>query len=304
MTIEIVKNPPKPGTDEWRKTITASKVPAILGLSPWQSPFQLWHEMAGNLAPEEIDDTKQEMFDWGHSAELAMADYWLKLNPEWELSEGEVAYTDTSLPFPNLVTLDRVATHKETGWQKDIEMKTANSFDSIQKWGKPGEFNAVPANYMAQHLIQRRISGIHDGELMLTGLGKPEIHKMDYMEEVAEGIIQRLTAWSESLEANEPPDLDDSKATYSAVRGLHPGIERDTELQVTPDYAKFLLGLKSESENKEKEFRKEKSILMNNMGNSHRLKVGETIIATRQAGRGGVILKFNNKAVDQLSQEV
>lgn len=301
MTIEIVTSPPKPGTDEWRKTITASKVPTILGLSPWQSPFQLWHEMAGNIDPEPINERKQEMFDWGHSAELAMSDYWLKQNPGWELSEGEVAFTDTSLPFPNLATVDRVATNKETGKRKILEMKTANSFDSIQKWGKPGEANAVPANYMAQHMTQRRISGIHDGELMLAGLGKPEVHLMDYSPEVAEGIIAKLTAWHQSLEAGDQPELDDSKATYNTVRGLHPGIDRDTVVEITEDYALHVLNLKRRSEELEKEFRKEKSLIMKAMGKNHRLQVEGTTIATRQTGRSGVVLKFNNKAVDQLS---
>jgi predicted phage-related endonuclease len=36
-----------PGSPEWVRCMTASKVAAVLGLSPWQSRFSLWYEMAG-----------------------------------------------------------------------------------------------------------------------------------------------------------------------------------------------------------------------------------------------------------------
>ena len=40
---------PEPGSREWHRLITASKVPAILGLSPWQSPYSLWMQMSGRI---------------------------------------------------------------------------------------------------------------------------------------------------------------------------------------------------------------------------------------------------------------
>ena len=38
---------PEPGTPEWCALVTASKVPALLGLSPWDSPLSMWLKMAG-----------------------------------------------------------------------------------------------------------------------------------------------------------------------------------------------------------------------------------------------------------------
>ena len=39
----------KPGSDRWNSLVTASKVSAILGLSPYESPRSLWHKMRGDI---------------------------------------------------------------------------------------------------------------------------------------------------------------------------------------------------------------------------------------------------------------
>ncbi len=44
-----------PGSEAWLREMTASKVPAVLGLSPWESRFSLWYRMAG-LVPAQ-DET-------------------------------------------------------------------------------------------------------------------------------------------------------------------------------------------------------------------------------------------------------
>ena len=86
-----------PGGAGWLTTISSSKVPIILGLSPWSSPFALWHEMAGNVEKQEMDAGRAKV---GHYAELMLVPYWLAENPGWvcertsELSyEHTVSYT-------------------------------------------------------------------------------------------------------------------------------------------------------------------------------------------------------------------
>lgn len=63
------------GTEEWLKLrkgkITASKIGIIMGLSPYQTPRQLWEEELGFRPPQEV---KQHMLD-GLAAESEMADF-------------------------------------------------------------------------------------------------------------------------------------------------------------------------------------------------------------------------------------
>lgn len=284
--MHIITDAPKPGTEAWRQLITASKVPAILGLSPWQSPYSLWQEMKGNIDPEEPDENKQKIFDWGHSVEVGIAAYWALQNPEWELSDGEVAITDDELPFPNLVTLDRLATHKETGQQRVLEFKSVNSFDALSKWGKPDELDTAPANYLAQHTFQRGVSHIHDGRIIVQAMGAPEEHKVTWNPLQWATILKRVTAFYRSLEADEPPNLDDSTATCKAVRGLHPDIERDTVYPMSQDEALALLDAKEAEEAAIAHWRELRTRTLDKMGNRHRAICGDTVVARRQPGRG------------------
>lgn len=63
------------GTEEWLKLrkgkITASKIAIIMGLSPYQTPRQLWEEELGFRAPQESTPHMQAGLD----AEKEMADY-------------------------------------------------------------------------------------------------------------------------------------------------------------------------------------------------------------------------------------
>ena len=102
----VMKNPPRPGTPEWRSMITASKVPTLLGLSPWSSPYALWHEMYAGLEPPALEG---DHLRWGNIAEQSLVGWWLDANPGWQTNSGEITYTSDALPFPNAVTLDRRA---------------------------------------------------------------------------------------------------------------------------------------------------------------------------------------------------
>jgi len=66
------------GSEEWKaerlKHITASNVPAIMGLSPYKTKLQYFEELMGGEA-EVISDAKQTLFDIGHNAEAKGREY-------------------------------------------------------------------------------------------------------------------------------------------------------------------------------------------------------------------------------------
>src|ERR1700739_2760651 len=90
----------EPGSDEWARLITPSKVPAILGVSRWESAYPLVHRMGGNVPPADPSDA----FDLGHDTEAYAAARWLRRNPGWKLSHGEVQFRvpDGHYSFPAL----------------------------------------------------------------------------------------------------------------------------------------------------------------------------------------------------------
>jgi putative phage-type endonuclease len=70
------------GSDEWKakrfEVVTASQVPSLLGLSPYQKPNQLLVEKFTRME-QEVSSFKQVLFDRGHAAEAAARE-WVQTN--------------------------------------------------------------------------------------------------------------------------------------------------------------------------------------------------------------------------------
>lgn len=297
----IVSDPPAPGSPQWRGMITASKIPAILGVSRWQSPFSLWQEMAGNVPPIELDPDRMA---WGHIAETSLADWWLYKHPGWLLNPRragsfEIAYTNPDLPFANMATLDRRgyrpdASGLERFWI--VECKTAMSLDD---WGRPGDEDSVPADYFAQVQFQMGVSGIHRASAVVLGPhAEPEIHDIDFNEEQFGRIVDLVVDWEASLQLGIPPAADGSVSTYEAVRGLHPDIDPAGEVQIDEATAvAFLDRARAEAEG-EALHRAAKIDAAQLMGSAKYLKCGDVKIADRRSKLGGRPYVQFNKGAD------
>jgi predicted phage-related endonuclease len=280
-----------PGSDEWGKVITASKIPAILGISRWQSQFTLWHEMAGLIEREPISEARQDDFDYGHAAELAAAEYWKFKNPGWRLSRGEVQFSRDDLPFPNAATIDRRASRGKR--RKVAEVKTARS---LEEWGDDGSGDA-PADYSAQVIYQQAITGWHDPAsiVLWPQYGKPRIYVIEYNAALADHILARAAAWHRSLVNRERPELDDTVSTYECLRRLHPDID-GREVQLDEALALDYTATLAEDKEVTKRLRGLKSRVLDAMGTAETALLYDQKVATRAPhGRGGVALKSNSK---------
>lgn len=290
---EIIKNPPAPGTPEWRRMITASKIPAILGISRYKSQFALWHEMAGNIEPTPMDPRRAA---WGHAAELAIAQQWATVHPEWKLNPMrggtcELAYT-TDHGFPTLATIDRRAYCR--GTFHIIECKTARD---LSDWGREGEPDAVPADYLAQVMWQMGQSGIHEATIGVLAYGSgPEFHPVEWNPEMYELIVEKAAEWYQSLIDGTEPHLDESTATYETVRGLHPDIDKGTEVEVSHDLATEYLAAVAGEKAAKAELNLQKSRMLQLMGNTHKAMCEGQKIADRRAIKGRVSIYANTKA--------
>lgn len=202
-----ISNPPAPGTPEWRKIVTASKIPIILGLSPFKTPAELWQEMTGLVEPDVLEG---DHLAWGHLAEDSLAAFWQYKQPQtWRLSTPrrdsrgyrtrERAYTDPDLPFDNMVSLDVVAYRGQK--RHIIECKTSNS---REKWAA-----GVPAAESAQALSQMGISGIHNHDVVVqVGSTVPTIHPTEWDENLFTGVVDAVKSFVDTLGNDVPPEPD------------------------------------------------------------------------------------------------
>lgn len=292
MTSRIVTDKAEPGSPEWLKLITASKIPSILGISRFKSQFSLWHEMAGNLPSEPIGTAQQDDFDYGHAVELAAGEYWRFKNPGWRLSRGEVQYTDDGFEFGNAATIDGRASRGSL--RRIAEIKTARD---LAEWGDDGS-GEVPADYAAQVIWQQRVTGFTAPAniVLWPQYGKPKIYVIEYSAQLAAAIVEAVRKWNVSLAAGEPPELDDTISTYETVRRLHPEID-GREVQLDPDLAADYLTAVADDKEITKRLRGLKTRVLDVMGNAQTAVVIDLKIATRTPGRGDSIsLRSNTKA--------
>ncbi|ETD31241.1 YqaJ viral recombinase family protein [Williamsia sp. D3] len=285
-----------PGSAEWLKLITPSKVPSILGVSRFKSQFTLWHEMAGIVEQTPIKDAQQDDFDYGHAAEMAAAEYWKYKNPGWLISRGEVQTSNPALPFANLATVDRRGVRGSL--RRVVEVKTARD---LLEWGDDGS-GIVPQDYTAQVITQQLITGWTDPAniVLWPQYGKPKIYVIEYDQQIATAIIERCQQWMTSLTELVRPPLDDSISCYETVKALHPDID-DTDAPIDPELAADYLATNAALKAAKKREQGLKTRLLDAMGSSHYAVVGDQRIADRRPARGDSVALYPNPKIDPQS---
>ena len=255
--------------------------------------------MKGNIDPA----PPSEIFALGHDFEPAMASIWKRRNPGWQLSPGEVQYIVPTEKFgyPAAVTLDRRARRGRA--RRVVEFKTARK---LEDWGDQFT-DAAPADYVAQVMAQMAYSGFtdHPAELMVLGpFFEAHSYFIQYDDDVASAIHERCRKFYESLADDQPPPLDDTVATYEAVRALHPGLDGSV-VEVDSRLAHRILRADRFAKDSEVILRGAKSELLSLMGNAQTAMCGDVKIADRRPhAKGGVALALSTKNLELLTQEV
>lgn len=290
MTIEV-----KPGSAEWMKIITPSKVAAIMGLSRWDSAYQLWCRMRGIVPPEPPKD----MFSAGHAFEHTMAYFWKHENPGWRLSPGEVQIVGDpdKYGFPYAATLDRRASRGKL--RRVVEFKVANDADDAE-WGEE-DTDEVPPGYAIQVLMQMGFTGYTDlpGHLMLLPPRyQPRTYEIPWDADLFAEIIAECVQFWDSLSLAVPPALDDHKATWDCIRRQHPDIDSGITTDVDPSLAAQLFAANTAHKDAEARLRELKTRLLGQMGDAKYARVYDTVIADRRPhAKGGTALVLSRKAM-------
>lgn len=269
---------PAPGTPEWRRLVTASKVPAILGVDPYSSPRKMWDQMTGRIPPDEYTAAMER----GHLLEPALLAWWRNHHPDHTDWHEQVAtrYGDWLL-----VTPDGAATLN--GEDVLVECKTTTRDDL---WGTPGT-DEVPPYVLAQVLVQLHVTDAARCYVVMLG------SRLTFAEYIVDrdpametAILDRLQDFAATLTSDTPPPLDDTVATYEAVRAEHPDIDRDATVALADDEAWEWIAAKFKREAAEREERAAKTRLLDRMGNARLATHNGQTIARRQPSRAGVSL--------------
>lgn len=282
---------PEPGSPEHTRLVTASKAPAILGLSPWQSPYSLWQLMKGNVEPEAQNRAQSR----GHYLEPAILAWWRDQHPD-------ATETAEQTWFPHedwagaTVDMDCLC----DGDQNTIvEAKSAARMDD---WGTPGT-DQIPDYYLAQVYFQLAVTGAARCYVPVIG---PFLEFCEYVveadPEMQEQTLAACRRFYDSLASDEPPALDSHPATFATVKALHPEIEQGVTVRLARDeaeeYVEASLGLKV-AEARE---RAAKTVVLERMGRAQYADLLDQRIARRQPARHGVSLVRVAKTINSAEE--
>lgn len=279
----------EPGSPEWhalRATgIGASEAAAVLGLSPWESPYSLWQRKAGRIGPLPESD---EM-TWGHYLEEPIARRFADQHPELVI-ETTGTWRSTELAW-QLANPDRVASTDEG--LIPLEVKFA---PYAKEFGDSGTED-IPLHYRAQVLQQCNVLGAPYGWLVaLVGADYREYRIEADPLDIAV-LRERCGRFWASLPTpdnpnGQPPPIDESAHTYRALKEIHPDID-DVDHEVEAHLAAQIHDAQVLAKTADDYLQRAKNELLDAMGRARRARRRDgTSIATRYVTRGVLALRL------------
>ena len=182
--------------------IGASEVAAVVGLSPWETPFSLWLKKTHQVPPTEENDAMRR----GHYLEDAVVQWWMHETGEQVIkaSAADIIYVHPDYPFMR-VTPDRIV----KGRKKIIEVKSTSGYMD----------EAVPDYYLCQVIYQMYVTGIHQAELIyIQGDLTFGRYVIEYDAEFAEFLASKVKEfWNENVLKRIEPEVINASDVVAKV---------------------------------------------------------------------------------------
>jgi putative phage-type endonuclease len=303
-----------PGSAEWYAARTngvgGSEIAAVMGLSPYESAFSLWHRKQGLISP--VEESPQ-MY-WGTRLEPVILDEFARRHPEWVVRKAptyagpgrpwQIANPDGELvPACGCGLHDSPCCQPGTGTLADcgpccpdcptcpteanrprelVEAKTARDDEG---WGEEGT-TEIPVHYRAQCLWYLDALGLSRCWVaVLIGGSDYREYVVDY--DPADALLLRRSGqrFMETVWGGERPAIDGHTATYQTVRVLPEGLD-DVNIDIEPGLKDRFYAAQDGYWAAEDELTECKSRLLDAIGTGRRAFAGGERVATRTVRDG------------------
>ncbi|MFF8997090.1 YqaJ viral recombinase family protein [Streptomyces achromogenes] len=210
----------EPGSPEWHAAratgIGGSEIAAVLGLSPYESAFSLWHRKQGLIGPVA---ESEEMY-WGKVHEPAICARFATEHPNLAVTPAPT-YAHPARPW-------QIANPDRHAGPDLLEAKTSRDAEG---WGEEGT-DQIPVHYRAQCLWYMDVLGARRCwvAVLIAGSEYRE-YLVEYDQAEAEFMRDKAAAFMESLAAGDRPAIDGHTATYQTVRELPEGLD-DVDVEI------------------------------------------------------------------------
>lgn len=242
-----------------RKTfLGGSDAAAVMGLSPWHTPVDLWRLKTGRAQPRAMSPGRMRQLERGKRLEPVVLEMVLdKLREQGvdvELVARNQRYQDAEHDFLSVeidfelrltgtVTIGEER-HYLQGELVNGDAKTVTGF-ARKKWGEE-DTEEVPVEYAAQFMMGLDVApGCRRLCLVaaLIGLDDVAIYWIKRDDDTIAGMRQQLVSfWRDHVLADVPPD----PLRYSDIRALYP-TDNGRTYEATPEIAEKLAQLREVS---------------------------------------------------------
>lgn len=217
------------GSPEWQAArdgaITGSRIAAVCGLSPWESPFSLWHRMMGVAPPQPVNDAMH----WGSRLEPVILDEYADRRQftghQLTVKPGLMRNSERSwqMVTPDAINGDRI-----------VEAKYA---PQAEGWGDSGT-DEIPVYYRAQVQWQLDTLGLPVADVAVFIGGSADYREYQVLYDPADVAVlrEKAVAFLDSINGGDRPDIDGHTATYQVIREMHPDID-DVRVDLPDDVA-------------------------------------------------------------------
>ena len=272
--------------------IGGSDIGAILGLSKFKSPLEVWMEKTG----KEGNRKDSLPLRFGSFAESFVASEYSRATG-YQLLHDESAHIHPQFSYMS-AHIDRfvLGDGVDASPTKILECKTANAF-AKSEWGQVGS-DEVPMSYLCQVIWYMGITGIDQGDLaVLFGNSDFRIYAIERDKTLEELIIQKaIHFWNEYVLKDIPPPPSseaDCQLLFSKGNGAQ-RIEADQEIY---ELTKQLHLLNQQMSQYEEEISAIKQRVMNAMGQAESLHYQGQLLATWKAPKPSY--RLDTKRIEQ-----
>ncbi|MFH8380680.1 YqaJ viral recombinase family protein [Kitasatospora sp. NPDC018058] len=279
----------QPGTSEWEAArtgpvITATRIAAVMGLSPWESRLSLYHRLRGE-APDTFTATSE--MEWGNRHEPTVAEKWQEDHPNhMVLTTGTWRHRDR--PWQRC-TPDRLITPlvlDEKWTVADTEVLEIKTSPVAEGWGEDGDPLGIPVYYRCQVMWQLDTLGLTRATVAVLIAGHDyRTYPIKYDADEADLLRTKARLFLDDVEDGYRPDIDGHSATYQTIRHLPDGM-RDVDVEIEAELRDRYFAAIDAHAAAETELTECRSRILDRIGDGRRARTAGRLVATRTVRDG------------------